>query len=295
MPRADPRGSRSPPPAGRSATGPSLMRSSRAAHESSRADGGVPGCAERPRRATLGVRNPTRVSGRPVRSDRNTSSRDERAVPWRPRASKSALRRSIGKQARYAPSFASDREPLAPLCASAGKHAPTALRSHAGPEAVFALPCALLGLVGPLHRARLSSFSGGRFDSRNTRRAGSTPASRKSRLRLVSLCAAILPHQSRGVSNSVWMRGPRGVPRQPVIDVPAPVVQQHASAFPCGAGTNPGCARAPRNTPPQASVVQPRPWRLVGVLAQVAVVRPTRQVVWREEAPGGHPSRTPRP
>ena len=98
-----------------------------------------------------GVLSPIRVSGPSVRSDRSTSNRVERTVPRRPRASKSALRRSIGK-AGTPGLVASGGQPLASLCASSGKHVPTALRSHAGAEAVFPLPGALLGLVGPLHR-----------------------------------------------------------------------------------------------------------------------------------------------
>ncbi len=152
MPRAAPRGSRSPPPAGRSAAGPSLMRSSRAARESARAAGGVPDCAGRPRRAFGGAQPDPGL--RPSGAQRSQHQQPGRA--GRPMAPESievrlAPKHREGRHA-YAPSFASGGEPLAPLRPSAGKHAPTALRSHAGAEAVFPLPGALLGLVGPLHR-----------------------------------------------------------------------------------------------------------------------------------------------
>jgi hypothetical protein len=168
MPRAVPRGSPTPLPAARSEAGPTRSRSNRAARESARAGGDVPDCAERPRRAIWGC------SSRPVSPVCQCAAIAAPAAGSsgpchgaRERRSPPCAEASAG-QAPHAPR-ASDGEPLAPLRASSGKHAPTALRSHAGAEAVFPLPCALLGLVGPLHRSVLVLlFSGGRVDCPET-------------------------------------------------------------------------------------------------------------------------------
>src|ERR671914_498290 len=100
----------------------------------------------------LGVDSPTRVARPPVCSTLRTSSSVDLAVPRRPMASKSALRRSIG-QAGTTDLVASDGEPLAPLRSATSQHAPAALRGHAGEEPMLALAGALLGLIRPLHRS----------------------------------------------------------------------------------------------------------------------------------------------
>jgi hypothetical protein len=78
----------------------------------------------------------SRGPGRGVRWPRSPRGAGSSAARARPRA---ASRRS-------------GREPLAPLGSTTSEHAPTALRSHAGHEAVLALARALLGLIRPLHR-----------------------------------------------------------------------------------------------------------------------------------------------
>ena len=71
----------------------------------------------------------------------------------------------------------SDGEPLAPLGSTTSEHAPTALRSHPGHEAVLALARALLGLIGPLRHGCVpfprSTFA---FRASHTRTAGVPPA-----------------------------------------------------------------------------------------------------------------------
>ena len=75
----------------------------------------------------------------------------------------------------------SGAELLAPLRPTTGKHAPTTLRSHASAEAVFPLPGALLGLVGPLHEWVLVLVQRRRFGSITQQRLASSPASRDGR------------------------------------------------------------------------------------------------------------------
>lgn len=55
-------------------------------------------------------------------------------------------------RARLRAPWRSGAESLPSLCPTTSEHAPTTLRCHPGHEAVLALPRALLGLVGPLHR-----------------------------------------------------------------------------------------------------------------------------------------------
>ena len=207
MPRAAPRGLPVPQPASRSGAGPSPRPSLPVA----------PGAVPSPARAACGEPD---FAGRPLRASGECSSRPASPPGWSADSAgpgtgssgpipSARWRRSppcAVASERQAPraSFASGGEPTAPLRASSGEHASTALRSHAGAEAVFPLPCALLGLIGPLHRgvlrprsAAASCESGG-----NIRRAGVTPASRDSRFRLVSLCAAILPQRPCAVSNA---------------------------------------------------------------------------------------------
>ncbi len=89
-----------------------------------------------------------RVGASPVRIDRRTSSRLDRADPRDAMASNSAFRRSEGRRATL---VASDRQPGASLCSTPSEHAAAGLRRHPGKEAMLALACALLGLIGPLH------------------------------------------------------------------------------------------------------------------------------------------------
>jgi hypothetical protein len=67
---------------------------------------------------------------------------------------------------------------LAPLRPTTGKHAATTLRSHASAEAMFPLPGALLGLVGPLHECVPVLVQRRRFRSITQERLASSPASR---------------------------------------------------------------------------------------------------------------------
>ena len=87
----------------------------------------------------------------------------------------------------------SGAELLAPLRPTTGKHASTTLRSHASAEAVFPLPGALLGLVGPLHECVPVLVQRRRCGSMTQEWLASSPASRDGPvLRPVSLCQAIL-------------------------------------------------------------------------------------------------------
>jgi hypothetical protein len=65
-------------------------------------------------------------------------------------ASKSARRRSIGSAGISRADRRSGRELLSSLGSTTSEHATSALRGHAGHEAMLALPRALLGLVRPL-------------------------------------------------------------------------------------------------------------------------------------------------
>ena len=148
--------------------------------------------------------SPIRVSGRPVRSDRRTSRRVVRIVPRRPMASKSALRRSTVNGGTFEPSSPSGAQLGAPLRPAAGKHAATTLRSHASAEAMFPLPGALLGLIGPFHRSRAVLRSAAASEGPQTyERLATSPASRDG---LWSARLA-LPGDStdarRGVSNTL--------------------------------------------------------------------------------------------
>lgn len=203
MPRAAPRGWLSPPPAERSGAGPSLRRCSppvrEAAPSPAHAAGVVPDCAVRPRPASGEC------------SSRSASPAGRSAAIAGPEAGSSGpIRRArwprsppcdvVSKRLAPRASSASGGEPLASLGASAGEHAATCLRSHAGSEAVFPLPGALLGLVGPLHRgvrrprsAAASSDWSGNTLCKHTN--GWLHASLPLRpFPVVSLCAAILPH-----------------------------------------------------------------------------------------------------
>jgi hypothetical protein len=71
----------------------------------------------------------------------------------------------------------SDGEPLAPLGSTTSEHAPTALRSHPGHEAMLTLARALLGLIGPLrHGCVPFPRSMIAFGALHTRTAGVSPA-----------------------------------------------------------------------------------------------------------------------
>ena len=128
-----------------------------------------------------GVDSPIRVSARSVLNDRRTRSGVERLEPRRPIASKSARRRMVGSAGIVPETRTSGAEPLAPLGATTSEHAPTALRGHAGHEAVLALPRALLGLIGPLHGCVPFLVGDLAFRTTNTRTAGVPPACARSR------------------------------------------------------------------------------------------------------------------
>jgi hypothetical protein len=68
---------------------------------------------------------------------------------------------------------------------------------------VFPLPCALLGLIGPLHRGVLCPRSAAAsWESGGTHeRLASRQPRAMAVCRLFSLCAAILPYRARQVSN----------------------------------------------------------------------------------------------
>jgi hypothetical protein len=97
-----------------------------------------------------------------------------RCVRW-PRSPRGAG--ASAARARFrAPWRRSGREPLPPLGPTTSEHTPTAPRSHAGHEAVLALPRALLGLIRPLHRCVPVPRSAVAFRAHHTRMAGVPPA-----------------------------------------------------------------------------------------------------------------------
>jgi hypothetical protein len=67
-------------------------------------------------------------------------------------------------------------QPLAPLGPTTSEHAATALRSHAGHEAMLALARALLGLIRPLHECVPFPRSAFAFRVHHIRTAGVPPA-----------------------------------------------------------------------------------------------------------------------
>ena len=192
MPLAAPNTLPSPPPIARSAADPGPLPWRSAARGAGHAADASPDCAGRRRQAFA------ECSARPSSPTRRSASiagpgadwtepsrcgRSRRSPPCA-EASQAAAPRVLG---------ASGAELLAPLRPATGKHAATTLRSHASAEAVFPLPGALLGLVGPLHECVPVLVQRRRCRSITQERLASSPASRDGPvLRPVSLCPAIL-------------------------------------------------------------------------------------------------------
>jgi hypothetical protein len=192
MPLAAPSRSLSPPPIARSAAGPGLLPWRSAARGAGRAADASPDCAGPRRRAIAGC------SARPSSSTLGSASIAGPGADWSEPSRGDRLRRSppcaeASQGAALGSSSRSGAELLAPLRPTTGKHATTTLRSHASAEAVFPLPGALLGLVGPLHECVPVLVQRRRFGSITQERLASSPASRDGPvLRPVSLCPAIL-------------------------------------------------------------------------------------------------------
>ena len=189
-----PPGSRRRLPAARSRAGPIRDRFVRSAREAGFAVDAALDFAERRRRAS-GVSTDRRAS-RPDRSSSSggrgsgssAQSRDGRS-PRTPRGAEASA-----AQARPSrPGRRSDGESLAPLGSTTSEHAPSALRSHAGHEAMLALARALLGLIRPLHECVPFPRSTFAFRAINTRTAGVPPACAHEYGWPVPLWLAILP------------------------------------------------------------------------------------------------------
>src|SRR3990172_3606959 len=108
---------------------------------------------------------PTRARPRPFETKRATSSRSERDRSECWRAAKSFAARSIRgvfvTPGVPSPFRRSGAERLTPPGAPGGEDTATALRLHAGPEAMLLGAVALLGLVRLLHRAGVGSLAVG--------------------------------------------------------------------------------------------------------------------------------------
>lgn len=203
------RGSPSPRPIARSTAGPNPIPVRRAARGPVRAVDAVPGFAGPNLRACAGCSarsaSPTDPSATTAGrgADPSAPSLDERGRRSPPCAESSGAAASLRL-------VSSDAELLAPLRSAAGKHSTTTLRSHAGAEAVFPLPGALLGLVGPLHRCVPVLVQRRRSGSANTRTAGVVrqPHAIADLARPVSLCPRILPTRRWGCQTSVPRSSP---------------------------------------------------------------------------------------
>ena len=198
------RASPPPRPIARSTAGPNPIPSLRAARGPERATCAVPGSAGPSLRARGGC---SARSASPTYPSAMTAGRG--ACPSAPGPDGRGRRsppcaESWGSSAamRLAPS---DAELLAPFRTTPGKHSTTALRRHAGAEAVFPLPGALLGLVGPLHQCVPVLVQGRRSGSVNTRTAGDLrqPHAIAELARPVSLCPRILPTRRWGCQTCV--------------------------------------------------------------------------------------------
>jgi hypothetical protein len=193
MPLAAPSRSLSPPPIARSAAGPGPLPWRSAARGAGHAADASPDCAG-PRRRAIAVCSARSSSSTPGSAsiagpgaDWSEPSRGDRSRRSPPCAEASQGAAPLGS------SSPSGAELLAPLRPTTGKHASTTLRSHASAEAVFPLPGALLGLVGPLHECVPVLVQRRRSGSITQERLASSPASRDGPvLRPVSLCPAIL-------------------------------------------------------------------------------------------------------
>ncbi len=207
MPRGALRGSPSPRPLARSTARPNQIPSPRAARGPVPATDAVPGFAGPSHRARV------RCSARSASpTDPSATIAGQGAGPSAP---------SPGGRGRRSPPCAessvaaaplrlvsSDAELLSPLRSAPGKHSTTALRSHAGAEAMFPLPGALLGLVGPLHRCVPVLVQRRRSGSANIRTAGVVrqPHAIAELARPVSLCPRILPMRRWGCQTSATGR-----------------------------------------------------------------------------------------
>jgi hypothetical protein len=192
MPLAAPSTWPSPPPIARSAAGPGPLPWRSAARGAGPAADASPDCAGPRHRAFAGcsarssssTRRSASIAGPGADwSEPSRGGRSHRSPPCA-EASQAAARRVLG---------ASGAELFAPLRPTTGKHAATTLRSHASAEAVFPLPGALLGLVGPHHECVPVLVQRRRSRSITQERLASSPASRDGPvMRPVSLCPAIL-------------------------------------------------------------------------------------------------------
>jgi len=193
------RNSPSPRLIARSAAGPNPILSPRAARGPMRAADAVPGSAgpSLPAPGGCSARSASRTYPSAMTAGRGACL--TAPGPDRPRRRSLPCAESWGLAAplRLVPS---DAEFLAPFRTAAGKHSTTALRRHAGAEAMFPLPGALLGLVGPLHRCVPVLVQGRRSGSVNTRTAGDLrqPHAIAELARPVSLCPRILPTRRWG-------------------------------------------------------------------------------------------------
>jgi len=254
MPRAAPPGWRSPPPVARSGAGPSPNPCCRSVGGPLPAAGVALDFAGPSRRACAACS--ARFSSPASRSAATAVRGAGRSEPIR----RARVRRSPPCAGAWAAaarrsSSPSGAELLAPLRAATGKHATTTLRSHAGAEAVFPLPGALLGLVGPLHGRVPVLVQRQRFGSQTHERLASSPASRDG-----PQCAArlALPRDSSdaapGVSN-LWppggaMLGESIAAREGVLlhyrDPRGPTPTRPGRVRPGGAATGPGTPPADR-------------------------------------------------
>ena len=178
MPLAAPNTWLSPLPIARSGAGPGPLPWRSAARGAGRAADASPDCAG-PRHRAFAVCSARSSSSTPWSasiaapggdwSEPSPGDRSPRSPPCA-EASQGAAPRVLG---------ASGAELLAPLRPTTGKHAATTLRSHASAEAVFPLPGALLGLVGPLHECVPVLVQRRRCGSITQERLASSPASRE--------------------------------------------------------------------------------------------------------------------
>ena len=203
MPLAAPNTWLSPLPIARSGAGPGPLPWRPTARGAGRAADASPDCAGPRHRAFAGCSARSSSSTRRSASiagpgaDWSEPSRGDRSPRSPPCAEASQGAAPLGS------SSPSGAELLAPLRPTTGKHAATTLRSHASAEAVFPLPGALLGLVGPLHECVPVLVQRRRCRSITQERLASSPASRDGPvLRPVSLCPAILATRRAGCQTS---------------------------------------------------------------------------------------------
>jgi hypothetical protein len=208
MPLAAPSRSLSPPPIARSAAGPGPLPWRSAARGAGRAAVASPDGAGQRRRAFAGC------SARSSSSTPRSASIAGPGADWSEPSRGDRLRRSppcaeASQGAALGSSSRSGAELLAPLRPTTGKHAATTLRSHASAEAVFPLPGALLGLVGPLHECVPVLVQRRRSGSITQEWLASSPASRDGPvLRPVSLCPPILATRRVECQTSRRLGGP---------------------------------------------------------------------------------------